>query len=522
MSQGSSATPPTTSPTPQADRPRHTALVAQLRGSSLLLVGRVLSKFVNFGIQVAIVRLLTKDDFGAFAYGLAIVLAGELVVKFGLGRGANRFVPDYAQRGQHAEILGTLALTTAVIGLLGIFSFAALWWISGQGWAGFPTGAGGRVVLILAVLAPVQAMDTICIQTLACFSRPRAIFFRKHVLGPALRAAAVLAVFLAGGETEMLAIAYVAGGVLGLVVCIRLTIKELHRHEVLPLALADWRVPWRPLFRFSLPLLSSDLVFITLTGVTTVLLMTTHGAVGVASMRAVVPAAALNTLVAQSFSILFMPAAMRVRARNDLDELRKHHWQSAGWVTVLSFPIFALTFGVAPDLVPILLGSEYLESASLLALLAVGHYLSACMGFSGQMLQILDRTRAIVWTDFLSIATALCLAIILCPEYGALGAAIAVTAARVLGAVARQAVLLRTAEIGSVSLDQRRIWLKALVATATIFAFGWFWQPPFAAQLVFITLVSILLLRSTARELDLGKSFPELRRIPFLARLAGA
>ncbi len=508
-------------PAPASDSNQN-ALGRQLRGSSLLLVGRVLSKFVNFGIQVAIVRLLTKDDFGAFAYGLAIALAGELVVKFGLGRGANRFIPHYAEHGQRAEVLGTLALTASVIVVLGSFSLAILWWVSGLGWAGFPSGNGARVVLILAALAPIQALDTICIQTLACFSSPRAIFFRKHVLGPGLRAAAVAIVLIAGGSTPMLAVAYFAGGVVGLLVCLRLTLRELRANKILPLPFKQWRVPWRPLLRFSLPLLSSDLVFITLTGVTTVLLMRTHGESGVAAMRAVVPAAMLNTLVAQSFSILFMPAAMRVRAQGDLAQLRKHHWQSAGWVTVLSFPIFALTFGVAPDLVPILLGPEYAESASLLALLALGHYLSVCMGFNGQMLEVLNRTRSIVWTDFLSIATGLSLATMLCPEYGALGAAIAVTAARVLGTLARQTVLLRTTEIGSVPQGQRSIWLKVLLAVGAIIGLGWFWQPPFLGQLLVVAIVSIALLRSTARELDLSNSFPELRRIPYLAKLAGA
>jgi len=59
----------------------------QLRGSSLLLAGRLLSKLVNFGVQVAIVRLLSKDDFGVFAYGLALVLAGELSIIGALAAG---------------------------------------------------------------------------------------------------------------------------------------------------------------------------------------------------------------------------------------------------------------------------------------------------------------------------------------------------------------------------------------------------------------------------------------------------
>ncbi|HEB89289.1 MAG TPA: hypothetical protein ENI85_06935 [Deltaproteobacteria bacterium] len=502
--------------------PGQSALGRHVRGSSLLLLGRMASKVVNFAVQVAIVRLLTKDDYGAFAYGLALALAGELVVKFGLGRGANRYVPYYAERGEHAKVIGTLALVGSVIVTLGTVCFGILWWGSGRGWSGFPTGEGARVVLILSLLAPIQALDTICIQTLACYSRPRAIFFRKHVLGPGLRAAAVLSVFLLGGDSEALAIAYLAGGVAGILVSLHLTRNELRAHGVLPLPLRQWRVPWRPLFRFSFPLLSSDLVFIVMTGITTVLLMMTDGEAGVASMRAVVPAAALNTLVAQSFGLLFMPMIMRARARGDFDGFRAQHWQSAAWVSVLTFPIFALTFGIAPDLVPGLLGPEYVESASLLALLAAGHYLSVSMGFTSEMLQALGRTRAIVSTDFAMILVGLGVALFLCPQQGALGAAIAVTSARLVGALGRQIILLRRPEMGRIPRSQLLVWGKVLLATAFVTAFGWIWQPPLLAQLLVLASVSLLLLRSTARSLDLARAFPELLRIPLFARVAGA
>src|SRR3989304_2937288 len=45
----------------------------QLRGSSLLLAGRLLSKGANLAIQVLIVRHLARSEFGAFAWGISIV-----------------------------------------------------------------------------------------------------------------------------------------------------------------------------------------------------------------------------------------------------------------------------------------------------------------------------------------------------------------------------------------------------------------------------------------------------------------
>ena len=493
----------------------------QIRGSSLLLAGRILSKVINLGIQVAIVRYLTRDDFGAFAYGLALVLSGELVVKFGLGRGANRFVPYYAERGDYAEVMGTLALVCLTIITLGGVGFVVLWWIAGQGFPGFPTGEAGRVVLILSLLAPIQALDTICIQALACFSRARAIFFRKHMLGPGLRALAVAGVVFTGGSNEALAAAYLAGGALGVAICARLTWRELHVQRVLPLPVSQWRVPWRPLFGFSLPLISSDLVFITLTGVTSVVLMTTHGATGVGLIQAVVPAAALNGLVMESFAILFVPGAMRLHVKGDDRAVRDQHWQSAAWVAVLSFPIFAVTFGVAPAVVPLLFGEGYAESAPLLALLAVGHYVGICLGFNGETLQVFARTRALVLTNFVSILMGVCLLMWLCPLYGPLGAAIAVTAARLAGTSLRHAVLLQLPEFGSVPRAQKVIWLKILAGSAFIAAVGWLWQLPLLGQIAMVVGVSLLLLRSTAHALDVTRSFPELLRIPLFARMTG-
>ena len=269
----------------------------QIRGSSLLLAGRLISKFINFGVQVAIIRMLTKDDFGAFAYGLALVAAGEVLVKLGLGQGANRFVPYYFERGEFDELLGTLVLVASTILILGAGGFGLLWWISAQGLDGFPDGSGGSVVLILSLLAPIQALDQLCVQTLACFAKPWQILLRKHLLGPLLRLLAVGVAFLVDGRPDVLAAAYLAGGVFGVLVCVQLVLKELFNQGVLPGHLRSLRIPWSPLLRYSLPLVSSDLVVITMTGVTTVLLMYTGGEMEVASMRAVAPAAVLNLLI---------------------------------------------------------------------------------------------------------------------------------------------------------------------------------------------------------------------------------
>ena len=63
---------------------RHHATTKQIRGSSLLLVGRLITVVVNYAVQVVIVRYLTKSDFGAFAYALSIEAFVETLIALGL------------------------------------------------------------------------------------------------------------------------------------------------------------------------------------------------------------------------------------------------------------------------------------------------------------------------------------------------------------------------------------------------------------------------------------------------------
>ncbi|MEM9758623.1 MAG: oligosaccharide flippase family protein [Pseudomonadota bacterium] len=505
-------------------QPSESSIGRQVRGSGMLFAGRILAKFVNLGVQVAVVRLLTLEDFGAFAYGLALVLAGELLVKLGLGRGAGRFIPHYYEHGEYDRLLGTLVLVCGTIMVLGTLGLGLTWLAYREAWAGFPSGDGGLVVLTLAVLAPVQALDGVCIQILATVAGPKQILFRRYFLGPLLKLTAVIVVFILGGDVMMLALAYLSAGLIGLWICLSVTIGALKKSGVLPRRgdSAFPRIPFKPLLSFSLPMISSDLVFVTQTAITSVVLMRIAGETEVAIIRAVVPMALLNTMVLQSFQMLFMPYATRAYARGDLDALRNHHWQCVAWVTVASFPLFVTCCALAPIVVPLILGSDYLPSALLLAILSLGHYAIVCLGFNADTLQLLGRTKAIVITDVTIIAVATAAAIWLCPAHGALGAACAVTMGRIVGALVRQRLLTRRQVLGPPPAMLWRIWAGAGLAVGVSVWIGWAWAPNAVLQFALIGAVSLLLLRATGSALALTSTFPALARVPLLTRIVGS
>src|SRR5512133_901538 len=188
-----SVTPPGAR-SPQAERlqPRP-AIANQLRGSSLLLVGRVLSIGISLLVQVLIVRYLSKSAFGSFAYGLSVVAVAQTVVTFGLHRAIPRFVPIYEERGEYDKLLGVIVLVASTIGSLGAVT-VGLVVAAPAAFAGNslhdPHAASLLAVLIL--LAPLQALDSALMSLFGVLARPRTSFVRTYLLAPALKLGVVL------------------------------------------------------------------------------------------------------------------------------------------------------------------------------------------------------------------------------------------------------------------------------------------------------------------------------------------
>src|SRR5438093_4156560 len=121
----------TTPPIEAAPRTKHTATSRQIRGSSLLLVGRTLSMAVNAIVQIFIVRALTKPEYGAFAYALSIVNIGEILVSLGLDKALTRFVPIYEEQRDYDRMFGTIVLTLGSMLSLGVAIILAVYSFQG-------------------------------------------------------------------------------------------------------------------------------------------------------------------------------------------------------------------------------------------------------------------------------------------------------------------------------------------------------------------------------------------------------
>jgi len=374
-----------------------------------------------------------------------------------------------------------------------------------------------QVVLILVILAPLEALDQVFISIFAVFSAPGAIFFRKYLFTPALRLGVVLLLALTGSSVEFLAIGYVAAGLVGLAVSVAVLLRVLRERGLLEkMRPRRLRVPFKDVFSFSTPMLTGELLQLSLVVGGVLVLAHYQPADEVASYRAVFNPSRLNTAVLGAFVPLFLPLVARLFERRDVDGLRRTYWHTGAFVAVLTFPIFALTGPLANDLTVLLFGERYSDSALVLALLSIGYYFNTALGFNAYTLQVAGRLRYLVGVNLFATVVTLGLSVLLVPRYGAVAVAIANLAALVAQNLLNQLALRRTLRTGFIDRSCLRCYLAILAGGVALWVFQWTLRPGLVIGLIAAAVVSLLVLVLSRSAIELEENFPELRRVPVL------
>lgn len=492
-----------------------------LRGSTLLLAGRFIAMAANFAIQVLIVRYLSKSDYGAFAYAISMASLGSSLTVFGLDKTITRFLPIYQEKNEYPKLFGTILLMVSTIFSIGFFLVVLVFGL--QGWIAESVvndPLAVQLLLLLIFLSPIQALDSLLVKMLAIFVSPRAIFFRRHILDPGLKLLVIVLLISFHGSVRELSIGYVAAGALGVAIYSWILIRHLRTQEFSKhFRLQTIQFPVREIFGFSLPLLTGNFVFLIRSQLVVVMLEYFHSTLDVAAFRAVQPVGDLNTVVIQSFGFLFMPMVARMFARRDQKGIDDLYWQSAVWITVISFPIFLVTFSLAEPLTVLLFGERYVQSGSIMALLAFGYYFNAALGFNVDTLRVYGKLRYTVTIDFLAMFVSLGLSLILIPRYGAMGAAIATCATLVLYNILNHAGLKFATEINLFQWRYLRVYVSIVLGTLGLTVFQNLLAPPLYIGIALAGLISLTVLFINRNVLNIEQTFPELLRFQVIRLL---
>jgi O-antigen/teichoic acid export membrane protein len=501
----------------------HEVTRKQIRGSSLLLSGRFISLGMNFAIQILIVRYLSKADYGAWAYVVSLVSLGVSVATFGLDRSITRFIPIYDEEKAYDKLWGTIVMVAGTIlsisfGIIllvyGLHNLLAGTLISNE--------QAISVLLIMVFGVPIQSMDGLTTGLFAVMAKPRAIFFRKSILGPLLRLIVVLLLVFSGASIIFLAAGFVTCGAITVVLYGFFLYRTVRREGLLDhFSWATLDMPWREVLGFTVPLLASDLLYMVMNTTDAVLVGHYNGAEGVGALRVILPVAHLNLLVFSSFTLLFTPVAARLFARGDTPGIGHLYWHTSAWIAVLTFPIFALTFSLAEPLTVTLFGERYGGSAAYLSVLAIAYYFNAALGFNGLTLKVFGKVWFIVLISVIAAIVNLALNFALVPLYGPLGAAIATASTLVAHNLLKQWGLWRGTGIAFFERQQARVYLTVALAAVVLLVLHELLHPPIWVAVPLAAIASLVVVLMSRNLLRAGQTFPELARFRVIRLILG-
>jgi O-antigen/teichoic acid export membrane protein len=494
-----------------------------IRGSLLLMLGRLFSMGVNFAVQVLTVRYLAKSEYGAFAFALSLVSMGGSLAIFGLDKTLSRFVPIYHEQRDYPKMFGSMVLMlTTILGIglsMVLLTFGLSGFIAGS-LVTDPLAVG--LLLMLVFLVPVQAMDTLLAGMLAVFAKPRAIFWRRHVLGPCIKLAAVLLVMWSQSGVHFMAIGYLVGGLLGVALYMWLLFQVLLQQGLLrEFHMRSLTLPAREVFAFNIPLLSSEIVFLLKGSLVVFLLQYFTGSIAVAEFRAVLPVARLNQVVMESFRFLYTPWAARLFARDDRSGINDLYWLTVVWILVLSLPVFVASFALAGPLTVLLFGEQYADSGAVMAILSLGYYFNAALGFNALTLKVFGKVRQIVLNDLAAGAVALVLSLILVPRFGALGGAIVTGGTLIVHNILNQITLMQIPGIKTFPIRYLKLCGLIMLCAVGLLVVQISVSPPIYVGMAIAGLGSLLILRLSRGVLEVEAMFPDLLRAPLMRRIWG-
>lgn len=492
---------------------------AALRGSALLMVGRLLAIAAGIAIQILIVRSLTQSAFGAFSYCIAVVNLATVVVSLGMEQTMSRFAAIYDERGQLDHLTGAIVVYLIVVATLGTVTVGA---------AVFGRDELSRLIVhdpqtarllgVMMVLAPLQAIDTLSSTLFAVYGRPAAIFWRRYVLTPVLRIAVVVVTLVMHGSVLVLGTGYVLATVTGLLIYLPPLVHLLHRHRVIARGRRPL-LPVRELMAFTGISVTADLLAIILFASDAIIVGWIRGPTGVALLQATQPLANGNLVVFYALIPVFIPTASRLFADGDRKRAEALYATCSLWIAVFSFPVAAVTIACSVPVTETFFGHRYAAAAPILALLSAGQYLLAVFGLSGLTLKahgiLQNLALACVVVTLLNVGAN----VLLVGRLGPYGAAIGTAAAIAVLTVAKCVIMRR--DLGMWPVDGRlaRALARIVALGAAVLLLDVTVHPGLLVDVLAVAVCFILLVWSSRRDLRVLEVFPEAARIPLLRSL---
>lgn len=391
-----------------------------VKGAGIFLIGTFFGLFIGLISRVLVIRYITPYQFGILSFAWLIVSVVQTVFSFGIPNALIRQASVFIGCGETEKakavfkVSGYLLLGLSLLGtLLLILSadiIAKFFKMPDLGW----------VLRILAITVPFLILNFYLISIYQTFGMAHVKVMFGDVLPNVVKVSAIAVVILLGLSFYHVVWAY---AVPPLIVSLAFVAYSINKIDLSTKESVGKYV--KIIIAFAIPLLIQSILGTIIVWTDSFMIGYYLTPVDLALYNGARPLAMLLQQILIAVNFMYFPLASQLFGQRRMKEIGRTYAVVTKWLTSATLPAFLVMFLFPKTVLWVLYGSKYVDSYTVLRILALGSFIHILFGPNGMTLIIFGETGFVTLVNTIVAMTNFVLNLFLIPRFGIDGAAVA-------------------------------------------------------------------------------------------------
>ncbi len=402
--------------------------------STISFVGMGYGQLVRYLFTALLARLVGVHYLGLYSLGSSITNITSVIGKAGMDIGIMRYVSmrdlKKDRESIKIDILSTLKIGFVLSIIIMLIQILLADWLVESVF--HESLLLRNILIIFAISIPFTTMMIIMVFATQGFQLLKYKVFVESILNPTILIISMIFIYYAFSSELAIILPTLLTAIISFIVATYI-LKKIVNINILNIISARFN---KEIINYSLPIMFTMVLGSLLHWMDVLMLGYFLDAETVGLYHPAARTAGLQQSILIAFTGIFAPMFSRYYAQNDLGGMNHIYKLVSRWVLTLIIPVLMLII-MFPTKIMLLFGADFMQSSSVLILLAIGTSIFAIFGISSTALVVSGFQKVNLANNLLVTVLNVFLNIILIPKHGIAGAAWATLSSMTLLAVAR-------------------------------------------------------------------------------------
>jgi O-antigen/teichoic acid export membrane protein len=435
------------------------------KGAGTTLIGSIAGGGFNFLSQILIARVLGVEAFGLYALGFAAVRICETLARLGLNMGGMRFVSIYKDESR-SKLKGVLISATGISLLNGILIGIILYFSSDFiAQKIFHKANLTEALQLFALSIPFVSSMEVASSLLLGFHTTKYTVYARNFVQPVTYIFLIIFFYFNGFRLDGVIYAFILSHVVAFIVCI-LFLKKLFPEFLSKYVTTDYE--FKNLISYSIPLLFVGFLHYFLSWTVILMLGFLGSTKDVGIYRAASQVTILMTVFISAVGSIYAPLVSEMFYEGEKKRIESIFKVTTRWIYIIVLPVSLILVFSSKGIMSIF-GAKFIEKgASVLIILTIAQFVNCVTGGVGCTLIMTGKQKLELINSLGLVIVNIVLNLLLIPQYGIMGAAIATAASVISINILRLVEVYELYQMHPYSKDYIKILVPAMISVLLI------------------------------------------------------